>query len=371
MSKLILDGTKLPYHMDRVKAWLDGERVAPITVEWALSRKCTYRCKYDNYCYTEKERTQNDVITRRVAYRFLEDCAEVGVKGVPLGCDGESTCNPIIYDVIPYSVECGLDTAMSTNGYLLDDEKLHKILPYMKYIRYNVSAAEPEPYGYVHGCHPKCFNKVYNTVKRSVELKEELGLDITIGLQMVLLPQFGSQIIPMAKLGEELGVDYTVIKHCSDDRIKGIGIDFNKYHELTPLLKQAEAMTTDKHRVVIKWSKLMSGGEKEYKYCYGPIFLQQVSSSGIIGPCGTFFNEKDKWFNVGNIVNQRYKDIVKSDHYWDVMNRLASDDFDNKKCWSMCFQHKVNQFLWKLKQGEIKLEDVIPKEETTGHVNFI
>ena len=34
---------------------------------------------------------------------------------------------------------------------------------------------------------------------------------------MVLMPEFKDEIIPFAKLAAELGVDYGVIKHCSDD----------------------------------------------------------------------------------------------------------------------------------------------------------
>ena len=38
-------------------------------------------------------------------------------------------------------------------------------------------------------------------------MKKEQGLDVTIGLQMVLLPEFTDQIIPLSRLGKELGVD--------------------------------------------------------------------------------------------------------------------------------------------------------------------
>lgn len=40
---------------------------------------------------------------------------------------------------------------------------------------------------------------------------------VNSGLQMVLMPDFSDQIVPLAKLGKKLGVDYLVIKHCSDD----------------------------------------------------------------------------------------------------------------------------------------------------------
>ena len=38
MTELILDGQKLAWHKDRVDAWLNGERIAPITIDCALTR---------------------------------------------------------------------------------------------------------------------------------------------------------------------------------------------------------------------------------------------------------------------------------------------------------------------------------------------
>ena len=45
-NELILDGTKIQYHEDRVKAWERGERIAPITVDIALTRSCNYGCHF-------------------------------------------------------------------------------------------------------------------------------------------------------------------------------------------------------------------------------------------------------------------------------------------------------------------------------------
>ena len=37
---LILDGHKLAWHTDRVKAWEDGQRIAPVSIDLALTRAC-------------------------------------------------------------------------------------------------------------------------------------------------------------------------------------------------------------------------------------------------------------------------------------------------------------------------------------------
>lgn len=370
--KLLLDGTKLPYHLDRVKAWMNGERIAPITVEWALSTRCNYKCKYCNYDYASEDRVGAEhTITKEMAFKFIDDAAEIGVKAIPLGSDGESAFNPIVYDVIPYAKKKGLDIGMSTNGSLLKDSELENILPCLSYLRFNVSGGESKRYAELMGCTEAHFHKVYQTIKRCVEIKKEKGLGVTIGLQMVLMPEFGDQIIPMAKLGKELEVDYVVIKHCAENPERSLGIDYDKYNELIPLLKEAESYSTDKYKVIAKWSKLLSGGKRGYKCCFGPPFMIQIAGSGKIGPCGTFQGDKFENFSAGNISEKSFKEIWQSEKYWEIMNFVSSEKFNNDVCWPLCFQHKVNEFLWGLKQGKINLEDCKPSGPSPAHVNFI
>src|SRR3989338_7641833 len=205
MSKLILDGHKLQWHRERVEAWLRGERIAPITIDCALTRACTYKCVY---CYGMLQANDIKRMTKDVISRFLDDAAEIGVKAISFVSDGESTCSPHLYDAILRGKSNGLDMALGTVGYLLKDERLEEILPALTYLRFNITAANPKRYAEIHGCDEACFHKVIGTIRRSVEIKRCKKLDVTLGLQMVLMPSFADQILPLAKLGRELEVDY-------------------------------------------------------------------------------------------------------------------------------------------------------------------
>ena len=274
MKNLILDGHKLAWHEDRVDTWLKGERIAPITIDCALTRRCTYKCVY---CYGQLQGNDEKKMTKDVIFRFLDDAAEIGVKAISFVSDGESTCSPHLYDAILRGKSNGLDMALGTAGYLLKDERLEEILPVLTYLRFNISAADPKRYAQIHGCKEKFFEKVVNTIKESVRIKRENNLEVTLGLQMVLLPIFADQIIPLAKLGKELEVDYFVIKHCSDDENHTLGVDYSAYEKLTDLLKEAESFSNGSYSVKAKWSKIMSGGKRCYSQCYGPPFIMQFS----------------------------------------------------------------------------------------------
>ncbi len=368
-EKLILDGHKLAWHQDRVKKWLGGERIAPITIDMALTRRCTYNCEF---CYSKLQENDEKRMTKEVIYNFLDDCAEIGVRGISLISDGESTCSPYLYDAILHGKKVGLDMALGTNGSLLKKERLPEILPVLTYLRFNISAGEPKRYAEIHGCKEINFYKVCEIIKECVRIKKEKKLDVTIGMQMVLMPSYADQILPLTKLGKELGADYLVIKHCSDDEKGRLGVPYKDYFEkeLIKTIKEAEELSTKDYLVKAKWSKILSGGKRRYNKCYGAQFQLQMSGSGLVAPCGMLFNRKYKKNHIGNIVETRFKDIWKSEKYWKNMDRISSDKFDAQTmCGTLCLQHKINEYLWDLKQGKIKLEE--PKGAPPQHINFI
>ncbi|MCF7916179.1 MAG: radical SAM protein [Candidatus Omnitrophica bacterium] len=366
-DRLVLDDHKLKWHKERVEARLKGERIAPITIDCALTRRCTYRCIY---CFGQLQANDEKKMTKDVIFRFLDDAAEIGVKAISFVSDGESTCSPHIYDAILRGKRNGLDIALGTNGYLLKDEKLKEILPDLTYLRFNISAVEPESYSKIMGCNKECFHKVYNTIKKCVKVKKENNLDVTLGIQMVLMPQFHEWIIPFAKFGKKLGVDYAVIKHCCDDALGSLGIDYSKYFALIDVLKEAETQSQDNYLVKVKWSKILSEGKRKYTQCYGPPFIMQLSGSGLVAPCGGLFHKRYSKFHIGNIADKSFKEIWQSKRYWEIMDFIGSNKFNAKKtCGTLCLQHKANEFIWGLKHQNLAFEK--PKCALPLHVNFV
>ena len=59
-TRLILDGSKIDWHLDRVTAWESGERFPPITIDMALTRACNYSCVF---CYAVLQENDRKPIT--------------------------------------------------------------------------------------------------------------------------------------------------------------------------------------------------------------------------------------------------------------------------------------------------------------------
>lgn len=367
MTNMILDGSKVVWHQERLEAWRQGERFAPITIDMSLTRACNFNCVY---CYSILQENKGKRITTEVMRKFIDDCAEIGVKGISFVSDGESSISPAYVYSIKYGHSKGISIASGTNGYLLKEDILEEILPCLTYLRFNISAADPEGFSKIMGVPREWFYRVKYNINKAIEIKKKRNLDVTIGMQMVLMPEFAAYILPLVRLGKELRPDYLVIKHCSDDEHGTLGVDYKGYKRLKDILKKAEELSDEEYLVKVKWSKIESEGKRKYERCYDPPFLLQLSGSGLVAPCGCFFNEKYRKYHIGNFVDTSFKEIVFSDRYWEVMNELASPGFNAKTmCGTLCVQHKVNEVLDKYKKGLIEFKK--PVEEPPIHINFI
>ena len=370
-GKLILDSHKLSYHYERVNAWENNETIAPVSVDMALTRACGAMC---SFCYAMvQEPQERSTIKTKEALDLLDDFAEIGVKGVSLISDRESTLSKAYVPFIQHASKIGIDVGNATNGWEWEAEKIEQVLPHLTWVRFTVAAGTPEEYAKImfkSKEHTKVFERAMKNIKYAVELKKKKKLNVTLGIQMVLMPEFANEIIPFAKLALDLGVDYGVIKHCSDDELGTIGVDYNKYEELYGLLDQAEKLSTEETKIIVKWDKIENKGVPSYKRFYGPSFLLQISGSGLVAPSGMFFNARYSKFHIGNFVDERFIDIFKSERYKKIMDYLASPSFNAQTMMgTLPIQHYVSEAL----DNHIKdIKKIKPNSgEKPLHVNFL
>lgn len=343
-GELILDSHKLSYHIDRVNAWSAGERIAPVSVDMSLTRACGAMC---SFCYAMMQESQaRSSIKVNHALNLLDDFADIGIKSVSLVSDGESTLAKAYVPFIQHASKLGIDVGNATNGWEWGPEKIEAVLPYLTWVRFTVAAGTPEGYAtvmYKGPEHTEVFDRAIQNIKYAVDLKRRNNLSVTLGIQMVLMPHLKDEIIPFAQLGLDLGVDYAVIKHCSDDESHTLGINYQEYESLHGLLEQAESMSNDKTKIIVKWDKIKDGDKPSYSRFYGPQFLLQISGSGLVAPSGMFFNARYSKLHIGNFTEERFKDIWNSERYWRAMNYLASPAFNARTMMgTLPIQHYVS-----------------------------
>lgn len=368
---LILDSHKLPHHFERVQAWEAGERIAPVSVDMALTRACGAMCAF---CYAMvQEPQERSSVKVDTSLSLLDDFKSIGVKSVSLISDGESTISKSYVPFIQHAASLGIDVGNATNAWEWGPEKIEAVLPHLTWVRFTVAAGRPESYAkimYKGPEHTQVFDKAMANIRYAVEYKKKNNLPVTLGIQMVLLPEYKDEIIPFSQLAIDLGVDYGVIKHCSDDENGSLGVDYSKYEPLYGKLNEAEKMSTGQTKIIVKWEKIMDKGKPSYNRFYGPQFLLQISGSGLIAPSGMFFNAKFSKLHIGNFTEERFIDMFKSEKYWRAMNYLASPSFDAQTMMgTLPIQHYVSVALDNHIKGIEKI--TAATDEKPMHVNFL
>jgi MoaA/NifB/PqqE/SkfB family radical SAM enzyme len=368
---LILDSHKLSHHFERVQAWEAGERIAPVSVDMALTRACGAMCAF---CYAMvQEPQERSSVKVDTSLSLLDDFKSIGVKSVSLISDGESTISKSYVPFIQHAASLGIDVGNATNAWEWGPEKIEAVLPHLTWVRFTVAAGRPESYAKIMFKgpeHTQVFDKAMANIRYAVDYKRKNNLPVTLGIQMVLLPEYKDEIIPFSQLAIDLGVDYGVIKHCSDDENGSLGVDYSKYEPLYGKLNEAEKMSTEQTKIIVKWEKIMDKGKPSYNRFYGPQFLLQISGSGLIAPSGMFFNAKFSKLHIGNFTEERFIDMFKSEKYWRAMDYLASPSFDAQTMMgTLPIQHYVSVALDNHIKGTEKITPATG--EKPMHVNFL
>ena len=355
-DKYMMDSHKLLWHLNRVNEWADGKRIAPLNIDLGITTGCNMAC---TYCYgvlqgrTGVNKRQD--MSSETLVNLLTDAKAAGVRSAAFIGEGENTLNPALYDGLECARRIGLDVSLATNGLIIDRERLNDMMSALTWIRFNISAAAPDSFFRIHRV--RKFDQVLENISACVEVKRSAKLNTTIGLQMVVVDDNVDDIVPLAKLGSDLGVDYLVVKACSDTYEGTLDSPVDKYLELEPVFREAESHSRNGYLVSVKWSKLNNRGLKDFNVCYGTQFIIAVSGDGGVFPCGHFFNIRRDEFCMGNVNQTRFRELVKSERYWDVQRKVQGLNV-NRDCESNCRQYYVSQFLWKFKNPP-------------PHVNFI
>lgn len=346
-----MDGTKLLWHMDRVKARFDeGERVAPIHIDAGISKFCNVRCVF---CYGQYQNMMPKVMIERDALLgMVRDAGEIGVRSLAFIGDGEPTVNPAFYDALYEGKEAGLSLSTSTNGVLLaTEEKRAAILENCEWMRFCISAGTREGYKAIHGVDK--FEQVKRNIADIVNERDKRGLDCDIGLQAVFVPTImAEEMIAEAKLAKDLGADYLVIKQCSlpDDGESGmLHFDVNIYDDprVQGALAEAESLSDERTKIIPKWNLMLQKGQKPYTHCSSIALISEISGNGDWYPCGYMFGGKEQFerYRFGNVHDKPLKEIWESERYWEIVSHMEDDFNVQQDCKGCCRQDKCNEFI--------------------------
>jgi len=341
-------GNKLLWHLDRLNDWNKGKRIVPIEIMISLTNGCNSRCKfcYGKFMGQKSEFLRQDMNITDI-YRLIDDCKELGVKSIVLMGNGENTLHKKFYEIVKYIKDSGLDIGMATNGILIKDKNMKTILDCFTWVRISVCASNRELYKKIHGVDK--FDLVIENISKLIKLKKDKNYKTTIGIQMVVINENKENIYNTASLSKKLGVDYFVAKPSADTPNRDMKVDYSIYRGIDDQIKMSYTLQDETFDVVIKEEKFKLEGKHDYKCCLATPFSISIDTNGDVVPCGHLLGYRKEEFVMGNIRTESFKDILNSDKYKKVQEKVKTLDV-NKECETNCRHYYMNVFLNGLKE---------------------
>lgn len=355
MDKFRIDSHKLIYHPQIVSNWLERKDVYPIYIEISPSGACNQRC---TFCALDFMQYKPKFLDKDLFKDRLSEMASLGVKSIMYAGEGEPLMHKDMGDIINYTKNAGIDVAITTNGVLFSQELLDSTLGNITWIKVSINGVNKETYKKIHRSSPGDFDRVIKNMSYAARIKKQKKYKCTLGMQLLLLPENSKEVVELAKIARDIGMDYLVVKPYTQhplsktDKYKEI-----KYAKFLNLKKDLDILNNDKFRVIFrvnamrKWDK----DNRNYRHCYALPFWCYIDSEGNVWGCSNFL--KNKKFLYGNIHKNTFKEI------WENPIRkkavmMAEQKLSINDCRLNCRMDEVNRYLWELKH---------PIE----HVNFI
>ncbi len=350
-----IDSHKLIYHVHRVHDWLDGKLIYPLYMEIGPAGACNHRC---TYCGLDFMEYQPRYLDAGMLKERLSELGKLGLKSIMYAGEGEPFLHKDITDIIGHTKNSGIDVAVTTNGVLFKREIANNTLGYMEWIKVGLEGATKETYAKIHRCNPDDFDKVISNISYVAELKRREKYNCTLGVQFLLLPENCHEVVSLAKMARDIGLDYLVVKPYSQHiQSKTTIYSSVKYSDYEYLKDELEKFNTNGFNVIFRIHTMEKWDNKgrNYKRCFALPFWSYIDAGGNVWGCSVYLG--DKRFLYGNIYEQSFKDIWEGEKRLQSL-RWAEEELDISQCRINCRMDEINRYLWDLRSFP-------------AHVNFI
>jgi len=355
MDRYRIDSHKLIYHISRVNDWLKGKVIYPTYMEVSPVGACNHRCTYCGLDFMEYRPHYYDTVLFK---ERLSELSELGLKSIMYAGEGEPFLHKDIAEIIKHTKKVGIDAAATTNGVLFKKEIADEILSSAEWIKVSINGVTRETYAKIHRCNPDDFNQVIENMSYAVRIRNDNNYACTLGMQLLLLPENHREVMALAKLARDIGMDYLVIKPYSQHpRSKTKRYNNIKYNDYEYLRDELLSLNSENFSTIFRMHTMKKWDESQrnYKRCFALPFWSYIDAEGSVWGCSVYLG--DEQFLYGNIYEHSFQEI------WEGEKRLRSlhwveDKLDVSQCRVNCRMDEINRYLWELKNPP-------------AHVNFI
>ncbi len=250
---------------------------------------------------------------------------------------GEPLMNPDIFKIIKYAKKKNAMVKLDTNGTLLDEEKINKILDTnIDIISTSIDGTDKKSYEKIRvGSN---FDLVKKNIKSLVKEKNRRRSKTDIHMFFILQQDNIKKLPDFILLAKELGVDYL-----AGSFVVPLGKNKNKITSISKYKKNIKKITNKTKKIIeeidfeVSVSPLLeyleSGGEKQFynqfQPCYMPWYSTFITWDGYVNPCD-FSCDNEIVF--GNAFDEPFKKIWNNKKYRDFRKRILKERKSIKIC---------------------------------------
>ncbi len=282
---------------------------SPIAVVWNYTDKCNLRC---SHCYADANSLKEKELTTKERFKIIDRLAEAGVVALNFS-GGEPLIREDLFEVAEYAHENGLSLSISTNGTLIDRDRVKRLVQCgIESIDISLDGIKPETHDRIRNVEgsfdlavsglKNCamygnFNEIIvNTTLTKFTLKEipeiyEFVKDLGATRYYV------SRILPAGR-----GKNFLEFDVGQDDKIEILNFLYNKFYSSVnggdDIICLTRGMTyfsrlcyENSAGTLFPACEILTGYEKEHeKYFKGKLSSMIVQMRGYFSGCATGLN---------------------------------------------------------------------------------
>ncbi|MDA3967415.1 radical SAM protein [Helicobacter sp. WB40] len=366
MKNFILDSHKLHYHLQRVAEFEKRGDCYPIYMEVSPVGLCNHRCIFCAYDYIDYP---NRHLDKDRFLSFLDEASSLGIKSILYAGEGEPLIHKNIAEFVEKSKEVGIDCGMFSNGELLSEKLVQKLLPNLTFLRFSFNGGDAQTYAKIHKPSKRntyawggafLMDKVLKNIEYATSFRNKEKLEVDLGSQFVLLKENKDSLISAISNLKNAGVDFVSVKPFvfqNEEQKYDKNNGFILLDEIRDLIKEAKSYEDSNFSVIFRENAFLNKEkERNYSHCYGCNFITTLNSAGDIATCLPYWDKEE--FVYGNIYKESFYEIWNGEKRKKI-KRFLENDLNCKKCPTNCRPNAINEFL----------DDILNKD--VKHKNFI
>ena len=162
--------------------------LSPLCIDLELASVCDLACPH---CFRQTVATPDKIMNKKLAFKLIDQAAELKVPSMKFNWRGEPLLNPAIFEIINYAKSSGvLETIINTNATELDEEASKKIIKSgLDLMIYSFDGGTKSSYEKMRPGRFKenTFDKVIKNIRKFSEIKNNLKAKFPrTKIQMVL-----------------------------------------------------------------------------------------------------------------------------------------------------------------------------------------